>query len=256
MNDDDYISKEEAIKFNDQDNNDDDDNDDNNGDDDDDLYIPDVATMEKKRKKGARSKLKSSMSKKWHKSKGTNNTSINHDSVMLSGKGDPDFEGDADGDLEGDADGEDLDEDIDFFEEKRYEKTKAKNWTMHKNGRPGRVIHPIPFTGPAEFFSPNLSDEELKGMVDVHGNIRFSKIIEWMLPLFDGVSFYEFLSARMRNFMLHSIQTKGRTPLYYSPSDGKVISADDVARFFWMSTGAEFEGESINRADLVDTRVT
>ncbi len=44
------------------------------------------------------------MSKKRHKSKGAINRSINHDYVMLSGKGD--------------ADGEDSDEDIDLFEEK------------------------------------------------------------------------------------------------------------------------------------------
>jgi hypothetical protein len=69
-------------------------------------------------------------------------------------------------------------------------------------------------------------------MVDVHGNIRFSKIFEWMLPMFDGESFYEFLSARMCNFMLHSIKTKGWTPKYYPPADKKVIVADHVARFF------------------------
>ena len=43
-------------------------------------------------------------------SKGTTNTPINHDSVMLSGKGDADFEGD--------ADAKDLDDDIDLFNEK------------------------------------------------------------------------------------------------------------------------------------------
>jgi len=87
-------------------------------------------------------------------------------------------------------------------------------------------------------------------MIDVHGNIRFSKIFEWMLPTFDGVSFYDFLSARMLNFMLHNIQTKGWTSLYYQKE--KIISDDAIACFFWMSTGAEFEGCSIDRADLVD----
>jgi hypothetical protein len=158
-----------AINLDYRDDDDDDDNkgdDGNNKDDDDgDDYIEAVATTEKKRKKG-----KSSTSKKQHKSKGMSNTPINHDSVMLSGKGDADFEGD--------ADGEDSDDDIDLFEEKRYEKTKAKNWTKHKNGQPGREICLIPFTGPAEFFRPNLSDDEVKGMMDEHGNIRFHKIFE------------------------------------------------------------------------------
>jgi hypothetical protein len=59
------------------------------------------------------------MSRKRHTSKGTANAPINHDSVMLSGAGDADFEGD--------ADTEDSDNNIDLFEEKRYEKTKTKN---------------------------------------------------------------------------------------------------------------------------------
>ena len=90
---------------------------------------------------------------------------------MLSGEGDPDFEGDADGGFEGDADGENSDDDI-FVEEKWYEKTKAKNWTMHENERPGMEIQPIPCTGPAEFFRPNLTDEELKG---VGGKLNIKK---------------------------------------------------------------------------------
>ena len=73
-----------------------------------------------------RLKSKSSTSKKRHKSKGMKNTFINHNSVVLSGKGDPDFEGDADSNFEGDVDDNDSDDDIDFFKEKRYEKTKAK----------------------------------------------------------------------------------------------------------------------------------
>ncbi len=156
MVDDDYTDKEEAIKFNDQDNNDDDDNDnndDNDGDDDgngdDNLYITDIATMEKKRKKGARLKLKSLMSKKWHKSKGTNNTSINYDAVMLSGKGDPDFEGDADGNLEGDADGEDSDDDIDFFQGKAIQKNKSQKLdnAQKRTTREGDSSNPVHWAG-------------------------------------------------------------------------------------------------------------
>jgi hypothetical protein len=113
---------------------------------------------------------------------------------------------------------------------------------MHADGQPGRVIHPILFTGPAEFFRPNISDEELKGMVDVHGNVRFSKIFEWMLPTFDGESFYEFLSVKMRNFMLHSIKTKGWMPKYYCPANKKVIVADHVARFFGCQLALSLRG--------------
>jgi hypothetical protein len=30
-----------------------------------------------------------------------------------------------------------------MFEDKQYEQTKVKNWTMNTNGRPGRGIDPI-----------------------------------------------------------------------------------------------------------------
>ena len=85
-------------------------------------------------------------------------------------------------------------------------------------------------------------------MMDAHGNIRFHKIFEWMLSTFEGVSFYECLSARMRNYILHSIKDKGWTPLYYRPADGKVISADDVARFFGCQLARSLRGNpSIQR---------
>jgi hypothetical protein len=69
-----------------------------------------------------------------------------------------------------------------------------------------------------------------------------------MLPTFESVSFYEFLSARMRNFMLHSIKDKGWTPLYYPPADRKVISADNVAHFFGCQLARSMRGNpSIER---------
>ncbi len=63
--------------------------------------------------------------------------------MLLSGKGDAvGKEGDADG-YSGQDDKDDSDNN--FFKEKRYKKTKAKNWTKHAGRRPGREIHPIPF---------------------------------------------------------------------------------------------------------------
>ncbi len=79
---------------------------------------------------------------------------------------------------------------------------------MHKNRQPGREIYPIPLTGMSEFFHPSISNKEMKGMINKHGNVRFQKIFEWMLLKFDGESFYEGLLARMRNYMVHSIKSK------------------------------------------------
>ena len=94
-------------------------------------------------------------------------------------------------------------------------------------------------------------------MFDEHGGIHFSKIFEWMVLTFDGVSFYELLSARMRNFMLHSIQTKGWMPLYYCPADGKVISADNVACFFGCQLAQSLRGnpsikQTLSTHELLD----
>jgi hypothetical protein len=251
MVDDDYTDMEdvvvdkEAIEFDnrnndDQENGNNDDCNNNDDDDDDDNLLYSEVAATKKRKKGTRSKP---MTSKKRKPKGTtkrnnnsrhnSNTSINHDFVVC-GKGDAD--------VEGDAEGEESDEDVDLFKERRYEKTNAANWTKHKNGQPRRVIHPIPVTGTSEFFHPNISDIEMKEMIDEHGNIRFHKIFEWMLPTFYGESFYECLSARMCNYMVHSIKSKGQMPCYYWPADGKVIVADDVACFFGCQIARSLRG--------------
>jgi hypothetical protein len=89
-------------------------------------------------------------------------------------------EGNTDGYSGGD---EDSDSDNDFFEQKRNKKSKAKNWTKHTDGQPGREIHPIPFGGTTETFFPKVSAEELRGFTDKHGDIRFCRIYERMLPV-------------------------------------------------------------------------
>jgi len=119
---------------------------------------------------------------------------------------------------------------------------KAKNWTKHTNGRPGREIYPIPFGGTMDTFRPKVSEEELKGFTDEHGDIRFYHIFEWMLPLFDGDSFYEFLASRMCNYMLHVIKEKGWEPNYYHPSDEKYILANDVACIFGCQLARSLRG--------------
>ncbi len=83
-------------------------------------------------------------------------------------------------------------------------------------------------------------------MINKHGNIHFHKIFEWMLPTFDGESFYECLLVRMCNYMAQSIKTKGLTPYYYCPTDGKVIVADDVTCFFGCQIAWILRGDLSN----------
>jgi hypothetical protein len=79
-------------------------------------------------------------------------------------------------------------------------------------------------------------------MIDEHCEVRFHKIFEWMLLTFDGKSFYECLSAQMRNYMAHSIKSKGWRPCYYCPANGKVIIGNDVACFFGCQIERSLKG--------------
>ncbi len=76
---------------------------------------------------------------------------------------------------------------------KRYEMTDKKHWTWRKNGK-GRVIEPVPYTGPLELFDIKLEDGDLGKMKDAHGTIRFHLVFDWLLPKFgeglDEVGFH------------------------------------------------------------------
>ena len=74
---------------------------------------------------------------------------------------------------------------------------------------------------------------ELAKMRDTHGTIRFSKVFDWLLPKFEGDDlFYEFIAARMRNYMLRIISVQGFKPCHYDPHDDICIAEDHVTRFF------------------------
>jgi hypothetical protein len=64
---------------------------------------------------------------------------------------------------------------------------------------------------PARHSSSGLifSDDKVKGMMDVHGGIRFHKIFEWMLPMFEGMSFYEFFWQGCATSCCTASKTKG-----------------------------------------------
>ena len=49
-----------------------------------------------------------------------------------------------------------------------YSLTKSSDWTVPKNGQPGRPVAPVPYTGGDELFSmkAKMDFEKVKGMMD------------------------------------------------------------------------------------------
>ena len=99
------------------------------------------------------------------------------------------------------------DDEIDAEDGIRYTRTQTSEWTKLEveegDDEAGRRIDPIEWTGEKE--EPvNITDEELKSLRDVKGEIRFEKVFEWMLPRFgedDSETLYDWQAARMRNYM-------------------------------------------------------
>lgn len=116
-----------------------------------------------------------------------------------------------------------------------YKLTKPEEW-VKVDGSNARQIEPVPFEGDNELFTPKITSDELESLKDSAGDIRFESVFEWMLPKFTvgntEQTYFQFIAARMRNYMLHIISTKGFKPKFYNPSKGVVIQDHHVARFF------------------------
>jgi hypothetical protein len=113
-----------------------------------------------------------------------------------------------------------------------YKMTARVDWTKISAESPGQHIEPIPYTGENEFFGVNMSDWEIEQMKDKHGDIRYDKIFEWMLPTIrEGESFWNFLAARMRLYMFY-LMLGGWKPRWFDPDKGTIIEDDHVARMF------------------------
>jgi hypothetical protein len=153
--------------------------------------------------------------------------------------GDDDEDGEAGDDDEDDdevvaGDALDDDDDADLVVVGR---TDAKDWrkVTEANLRSGRSIDRIPYTpreGDGELFDVKISEEDLKGLLDENGDLRFHRVHEWALPKLGEESYWEWIAARMRNYMLHITLHDGYSPRFYKPKDDHVILADHVARFF------------------------
>ncbi|KAL7527968.1 hypothetical protein ACHAXR_007787 [Thalassiosira sp. AJA248-18] len=116
-----------------------------------------------------------------------------------------------------------------------YTRTDPSEWKRIGGRSRAHIIEPIPFTGDNKIFTINITDDELKGLKDNSGDIRFEKVFEWLLPTFgedDQTSFFEFIAARMRNYMVYIQCAKDFKPKYYDPTKGNTIQPNDVARFY------------------------
>ena len=69
-------------------------------------------------------------------------------------------------------------------------------------------------------------------MKDENGDIRYYKVVEHLLLRFNGESMWEWLAARMRNYMLHLVRSKDYKAKHYNPAKDKLIEGDHVCRFF------------------------
>ena len=118
---------------------------------------------------------------------------------------------------------------------------EAKDWkrVTQKNLRAGRRIDPIPSTpheGDDELTNVKISDDDLKVLIDKNGDLRFHQVHEWALLKLGKESYWEWIVARMRNYMMHIVLHDGYNPRFNKPKDDNVILADHVARFLVAST--------------------
>ena len=56
-----------------------------------------------------------------------------------------------------------------------------------------------------------MTQEDFESVCDSEGHVRYEKVFEWMLPTFgenDEISFFDFMAARMRNYMVWIMKEK------------------------------------------------
>jgi hypothetical protein len=137
------------------------------------------------------------------------------------------------------------DEEIETAEGTRYTKTTSDEWeqvSTEEDGN-GRTIDPIECTVDEEF-SVNITDEEVKTLMDDSGEIRYEKVFRWCLPRYgdddNEKSLFEFQAARMRNYMKKRVLEENYKPRYYTGD--KEITGDHVARFYGACLGRMLTG--------------
>jgi hypothetical protein len=126
--------------------------------------------------------------------------------------------------------------------------TPTEDWTqVNIEEGDGRSIDPSEWDGDDEF-SVNITDEEVKLLMDDNKEIRFEKGFEWLLPGFgDGndETLFEFQAAisSCKNAQLHErkriVEDAWRPKYYFGDS---VITADHVCRFYGAYLAKMFMG--------------
>ena len=113
---------------------------------------------------------------------------------------------------------------------KLYSLTKSTDWTMLKNGQPGRPVAPVPYTGGNELFSVKMYIDKVQEMRDANGDLRHSRIFDDLLPTIGLDHFYAYLAARVR--LSHSWK-----PPYYKPDEDIIILTDHITCFYgcWLA---------------------
>ena len=118
---------------------------------------------------------------------------------------------------------------------KEYICTTPENWTVLKDGDDGRTIESFSFTGESKALSVKITDQEVAGLQNDNGDIRFTKVMDWCLPLFhcdhlDNGAFgperpplnlWEWQANQMRKYILYLIDHQGFKLKYYCPRDSE-----------------------------------
>ena len=133
---------------------------------------------------------------------------------------------------------------------KIYTITKSADWkkidknNLEDNNNTARAIEPIPWTGDNEEFEVKATPEEIEFFKDQRGEISFENILWWSLPKFGNENLFQWQAGRMRNYMtkLMNDPHKPYTPRHFKPDEGKVITADNTARFYGCLLGRMFDG--------------
>ena len=77
--------------------------------------------------------------------------------------------------------------------------------TQHPLRKVRRMISSQSLTMIPDEFDILLSPKELKEMKDDFREVRYEKIHDLLLPEINGLKYYDWLAARMRNYMIYII---------------------------------------------------